>query len=154
MTGAMLVPASAAQTADTVTTVTVEAGQLSITAPPTLALTAAAPTVVEGAVVQAKATGSLSGVTVSDLNADGLAWSSTVSISALTSGINVIPADAVTFSTSNLKSDGVSVVSDGGNQTATGTENSTASWDTNLDVLIPADAIFGDYTATVTYSVS
>jgi hypothetical protein len=155
MTGIAALPASAA-TDDTTATVEVTAGALSIAAPESMILSAVAP--------GATATGTLTGVQVSDLTADLAGWTTSVSISDFTSAttLDTIPAAGVTYTAAGANvtgtadvAAGIASAGSGDVQTATAvTGNNTATWDATVNVVIPADALAAtDYTATLTHSI-
>ncbi|TDW26900.1 hypothetical protein [Cryobacterium psychrophilum] len=156
MVGVSALPASAASTTTTTTEVT--AGALTISTPASLALTNVAP--------GATATGTLTGVEVSDLTADAIGWTASISISDFTStlqpsssipstGVNYVPTTAAvtgTVTVANTTAD----TGAGAVQTASAvTGNNTATWDATVNVAIPSDALAAtDYTATLTHSFS
>jgi hypothetical protein len=144
------------------TTVTVVSGILSITAPASASLGSADP----GGTISA----SLGAVQVTDGRGFGASWTATVSTSAFTTGRGtppeIIPATDATYGISalsqttgpatfafvpltNLSTAPQAVV------TATGvTGNTTATWNPLINVSVPATAVGGTYTATITHSVS
>ena len=143
-------------------TVAVVAGPLSIAAPATASLGSAAP----GSILSA----GLGTVQVTDDRGFGAGWTATVSSSGFATGagtpIETIPAadaqyiiaalatttGSATFTpvpTTQLSASPQPVVS------ATNVAgNTTVTWDPTIDVSIPANAIGGLYTATITHSVS
>ena len=155
--GATALPASAAGTGDTTATFTLAGGSLDVTVAAAAALT-------DGAPGAASVSGSLGAVGVSDTRGSTAGW--------------VVSAASTTFVGSNgSTSTGVSY--DSGNATATtgiitaGTDgatdiaagapvadgttasgNNTASFSPTLTVALPASALAGDYTGTVTTSVA
>lgn len=156
-TGAATLPASAATTADTTTTVAVDGGVLSISAPASLALTAVQP--------GATATGTLAGVEVTDETADTVGWTTSFSISAFASvadptktiaaaNVSYSPAAATVTGTATVTNTDASSGS-GDVQAATAvTGNNTATWGGTISVAVPSDALAAtDYTATLTHSV-
>jgi hypothetical protein len=157
LAGGMALPASAA---DTTTTVTVDAGLLSLTAPGTSDL---------GAVVPggAAATADIVGITVADGRAGTANWTASVS---LTNFVGVTPANSI--SATNATYDPSAVTSTTGAvsvaagavvanlfaggivQSATLVSgNNTAVWDAALAVTAPLNTLVDDYTATLTHSV-
>ncbi len=143
-------------------TVTIVSGVLAMTAPASASLGSAAP----GGTISA----SLGAVQVTDGRGFGANWTATVSTSAFTTGRGTppetIPATDVTYGISalsqttgpatfgfvpltNLSAAPQAVV------TATNvTGNTTATWNPLINVSVPASAVGGTYTATITHSVS
>lgn len=163
LVAATAVSASAATgaPADTTTTVAVTAGDLTIAAPATLALSSAAP--------GATASGTLGTVSVSDLTADTMGWSATATISDFVddAGTPADTTDDLTISASNFSytptavtnvSGTATVTADDGTDTVTATAvngNNEASWGADVTLAIPSDALAAaNYTATLTHSVS
>jgi hypothetical protein len=162
-------PALAATTGSTTVTFAVNAGALNITVPATANLGSGAP----GGTI----TGQLGTVTVSDQR--GLlvaAWTATVTSSDFKTGggtaAETIPAGNVTYwsgpATANT---GLGVVVPGQATAAAavplsttapvtafskalGAGNNTTSWNPTLTVSVPAAAVAGTYTGTVTHSVA
>lgn len=152
--GLTLVGAMPAQAADTTATVEVQGGVLSIEAPGSVSLSSVIP--------GGTATGTLTGVAVTDATADAIGWTASVTISDFTSGVNTIPASAVTYVPTTAQRVGTATVTEstatsgtGTVQTATAvTGNNTATWGATLSVQIPTDALAAsDYTAILTHSV-
>jgi large repetitive protein len=142
-------------------TVGIIAGPLSITAPGSAALGAAAP----GGV----ATGSLGQVQVTDDRGFGADWAATVSSTNFTtdggSPAETIPAGDVTYGISSPVTTGQATFTNtstltlsGDPQAVAGTTsvdgNTTDTWDPTIQVAVPAGAVGGTYTATITHSVS
>jgi hypothetical protein len=155
LAGSMALPASAA---DTTTTVTVQAtGGIGITAPPS----ASAPTIAPGV----NAVASLTGITVTDSRSGTTGWVASVSLGAFsgstafvipTAGITNVPSAAVTggAGTSTVAASTATGPLEQPSQTATGVSgDNTASWNATLTVPVPANALVGTYTATLTNSV-
>jgi hypothetical protein len=150
-----------AQAADSDTTVTfsVADGGLSISAPTLAALG----TVSADA---ASVTGSLGTVTVNDQRGEMAAvWTVTVSASAFTTGggsaAETIPAGSVTYTPGPRTAGNAVIVPTPGLLnlplpvvTATASGNNTASWQPTISIALPAQAVAGDYTGTITHSVS
>lgn len=146
--------------ADTTTTVAVTAGDLTIAAPATLALSSAAP--------GATASGTLGTVSVSDLTADSVGWSATATISDFVddAGTPADTTDDLTIPAANFSYTPTGVTKDSGTATVTGddstdtvtatavTGNNAASWGADVTLTIPSDALAAaNYTATLTHSV-
>ncbi|TFB90590.1 hypothetical protein E3O44_03065 [Cryobacterium algoricola] len=157
LAGATTLPAFAA---DTTSTVAVTAGGLSITAPATLAFSAAAPNAIS--------TAALVGVQVSDLRAATGGWVSNVILADFvftgTTGPIPIPASIVTYTAGTPAVTGTATVTPAAAvspnaespvQTATAvTGNNTATWDAALSMTVPSAALFGTYSAVLTHSVA
>lgn len=161
-------PAHAATTGGTLTTFVVAGSGLSITVPSNAALT---PSGVPGGSI----TGAMGPVNVTD--GRGLltaAWTTTVSSTAFTTGggtaPETVPASAVSYwSGPATATTGVGVFTPGqltailaqtlaSSRTAftlaLGVGNNSATWDPSLIVAVPAAAVVGTYTGTVTHSVA
>jgi hypothetical protein len=172
--GAVLIPtaASAAVTAraaggptggdpDTTMTFAVTTGALTMTAPATANLGSGAP----GTTI----TGALGTVAITDLRASlTAAWTATATSTAFTTGAatpdETVPAADATYTpgtishTGTLTTTGFQITLSAAPQTVvTGTAgvgNNTASWDPTIAVAVPAQAVTGTYTATLTQSVA
>ena len=146
---------------DTTVTFTVTVGGLTMTAPTSANLGSGAP----GTTI----TGSLGPVTVTDARALLTAsWTVTASSTAWTTGgatpAQTIPATDVGYNpgaitpTGTITATGTPITMSGAAQTVvTGTAgvgNNTATWNPALSVAVPAAAVGGLYTGTVTHSVS
>jgi hypothetical protein len=149
---------------DTTVTFTVTTGGLTMTAPGSANLGSAAP---GGAI-----SGDLGGnVVVTDLRATlGGTWTATASSTAWITGTGTtpetIPAGDASYDpgtitvtgTSNAATEGHVIAALSGTPqntvTATVTGNNTATWDPTIAVAVPAAAVGGVYTATLTQSVS
>lgn len=154
LVGSMALPASAA---DTTATVQVPVGSLSVSAPAGADLTTITP--------GGGASATLTGVQVTDTRAGEAGWSAQVVLSNFVGATptNVIPATAAVYTPSVAVTSGTvtvegAVQSDLSTaktvQTATAvTGNNAATWDANLSVTAPADALADVYTATLTHSV-
>jgi hypothetical protein len=110
------------------------------------------------------------GVTVTDLRATlGGTWTATASSTDWTTGagptLSTIPAGDATYTPGTITVTGTSTAATGGHtitlsgtpQTvvnATVTGNNTASWNPTIAVAVPAGAVGGVYTATLTQSVT
>jgi hypothetical protein len=151
-----LIPVTAATAADTTTTFTIAGGDLTLTAAPTADLGSAgtgAPTI----------SGSLGAVGVDDARGGTVGWTATAVSTAFSQGLGP-DSTGVTYTTGTVGSTGsVTVAGSTGmavNTTATVvtasdvTGNNTASWTPQLTVALPSTALAGDYTGTVTTSVS
>lgn len=159
-------PASTAQAADTTVTATVEAGGLSISVPVTVDLGAGSP----GTTVS----GSVGSVTVTDARAAlEASWTASVSATAFTTGggtpaetisnADVLywsgPATATTGSgtfTPGQPTSGDAESLDSSRTTFSltgGVGNDSATWNPTLSMNVPASAVAGTYTGTVTETV-
>ena len=156
LAGSIALPASAAPTGDTSATVTVESGALGITAP----VAAALPAVVPGATTNI----ALGDVVVTDLRAGIVGWEASVILTDLTATAGTIPATAASYTTAAASKTGTVTLAETSStdlsvatvvQTATAVSgNNTATWGADLVLAAPAGALAGDYTATLTHSVS
>ena len=160
-------PAQAATTGDTTTTFTVQAGALSIAVPASAAVGSGTP--------GSSFSGQLGAVTVTDTRALLTAsWTATVSSTDFTTGggtaaetiakANVSYWSGLATSTSGVgvftpgqatavQAQSLSVPRTAFTLTA-GTGNNTAAWNPTLVVSVPAAAVGGTYTGTVTHSVA
>ncbi len=159
--------APAALAADTPTTFGITAGGLGVAVPAAANLGSAAP--------GASATAQLGAVTVTDDRAAlGAAWTATVSATAFTTGAATAaetvantalsywsgPATATTgtgTATAGQATAGAAVVLSTGQTAFTwsaGSGNNSASWNPTLIVAVPATAVAGTYSGTVTHSVA
>ncbi len=143
-------------------TVSVVGGALSMTAPASASLGSAAP---GGTVV-----GNLGTVQVTDNRGFGANWTATVSATAFTTGngtpTETIPAGDASYGISALTQTTGSAIfsavplislSTAPQAVVTATNvagNTFASWNPLINVRVPASAIAGTYTATITHSVS
>ncbi|GAA1267183.1 hypothetical protein Psi02_08950 [Planotetraspora silvatica] len=161
--GLVVAIASPVSAADTITTFTITAGALTITAPPTANLG----TVASGAT---SVSAQLGTVTVTDTRGLLVAtWTATVSSTAFTTGGGT-PAETIANTAVNY-SPGTATATSGlatftpgtagtlGTPrtafTATlGVSNNSASWNPTVSVAIPAAAVAGTYTGTITHSVA
>lgn len=157
MAGGMALPASAA---DNIATVTVSSGWLGFTSAPP-------PSVSLGVVHPGNAAGTtLHGITVTDNRAGTAGWSASVLITDFTgdttgahlsaAGATYTPAAATTTGTVAMtESTATNPTTPRIIQTATCVVgNNTATWEADLTVQVPNDAVADAYTATLTYSVS
>jgi hypothetical protein len=153
---------------DTTVTFTVTTGTLTITAPATVALPDGAP----GTTI----TGPVGPVTVTDNRALlAAAWTATASATAWTTGgatsAETIPVSRVGYAvgpittTGTITATGTSLpagvvagdLSGTAQPVVTGTAgvgDNSATWDPTLSVAVPASAVGGAYTGTITHSVS
>jgi hypothetical protein len=160
LAGGMALPASAADTAGTPTTVTVDTGVLSITVPAGAAL----PTVAPGA----NSTVSLGDTTVTDARAGETGWSATVTLPALV-GVAVatrtIPTTTATYLAATVTPSGTSTLAAPATRTDLSSSkvsqaasavsgNNSATWTATLMVPIPAQVLADEYRGTLTQSVS
>jgi len=141
-------------------TVGIIAGPLSMTAPANAILSAAAP--------GGQSTGTLGQVQVTDDRGFGADWTATVSSTNFTTGgssAETIPAGNATYAITSPVTTGtatftnISTVNLSGNpQAVVGATsvngNTTDTWNPTIQVAVPAGAIGGTYSATVTHSVS
>jgi hypothetical protein len=154
------VPAFAATTGPTPVTVEITGGGLAISVPAAadLGTTAASPSA-------QTVTGSLGLVVVSDLRGGILGWVATVGSTSFTgSAGGTISAGTMTYTPGTAVVVGIATVTPisltamttpGTVQTATAvTGVNTATWNPSIGVLIPAGAVAGTYSATITHSVS
>jgi len=155
LAGSLALPASAA---DTTATVEVPVGSLGISAPVGADLGLITPGL--------SASAALPGVEVIDTRAGTADWAAQVTLTNFvgTTVTNIIPASAATYTPAAAVETGTSTVAATTRvglsttpqsvQTATGVVgNNTATWDANLSVTAPADALADTYTATLTHSV-
>jgi hypothetical protein len=165
--GAVATPADAATSGTTTTTFIVTGGVLAITVPPTAALGSGAP----GGTITAQ----LGVVQVTDLRALlTAAWTTSVTSTSFTTG-GATPAETVANSSVSYWSGAATATT--GTATFTpgqanaaaaqtlaasrtafaasaGVGDNTASWNPTLIVTVPAQAVTGTYTGTVTHSVA
>jgi hypothetical protein len=138
-------------------TFTVTVGGLTMTAPTAADLGSGAP----GSTIA----GHLGTVAVTDARAlASAAWTVTASSTPWTSGAATIPASDANYDpgfivpTGTITTTGSDITLSGLPQTVVagtaGTGDNTASWNPTISVLVPASAIGGLYTATLTQSVS
>ncbi|MEW1821576.1 hypothetical protein AB0323_12420 [Arthrobacter sp. NPDC080031] len=166
LTALLVSPAGPAEAADTTTTFQVSGGALSVSAPATkdLGTGAAAGTL----------TAQLGNVTVTDSRAQlGASWTATVSSAGFTNADvgQAAPITTVTYASGTatatsglatflpgqispavpaaLTSTGITAFS-----ASAATGNNSATWNPTVVVSIPAQAIAGHYTGTITHSVS
>ncbi len=159
--------AGAATSGTTTTTFTVAGGALSITAPATASLGSSAP--------GANLSGQLGNVTVTDARANLVAsWTATVSTTDFTTGggtasETIGKANVSYWSGGTTAHTGTAVFTPGQATAATavalsspqtaftataGVGNNSATWDPTLIIAVPAAAVAGTYTGTVTHSVA
>ena len=154
-------PSGSASPACTVT-VTIISGALSITAPPSTSLGAADP----GGTISAN----LGTVQVTDNRGFGAGWTATVSATAFTTGTGT-PAETIPDGNASYAISGLSQTTGAATFTFVPLTNLTiapqavvsvtnvagntgAAWDPLISVSVPATAVGGLYTATITHSVS
>lgn len=157
--GALLVlgPVGSATAADTTTTFTLEGGSLGVTAAVSAPLNNGAP----GA---PSVTGSLGAVDISDTRGSTAGWvisaASTTFVDgagSISTGVSYNSGAATSTGTVTAGSAGVVGLTTVAATVATGTlasGNNTASYTPNLTVSLPADALAGSYSGTVTTSVA
>ena len=143
----------------TTATFTVTNGALTITTPDSVNLGSGAP----GTTIGPTALGT---VTVNDNRASATAsWAATVSSTDFTSGSQTIPATAATYTTGTVSSTGTititsvpSLTLEGASQTVVtataGSGDNSATWDPTIAMAVPASAVAGLYSGTITHSVS
>jgi hypothetical protein len=146
---------------DTTVTFTVTSGLLTMTAPATADLGSGVP----GATI----TGTIGNTTVTDDRAQlAASWTATASSTSWTTGggapAETIPATDATYSPGALTTTGIitdrpfDITLSSGPQTVVtgtgGTGDNSATWDPTLHVSVPAAAVIGTYTATLTQAVS
>lgn len=166
VTAVLVSPAGPAEAADTTTTFQVSGGLLSVSAPATKDL--------GGGAAAGTLTAQLGNVTVTDNRAQlGASWTATVSSAGFTNttATGAAPITTVTYASGTATAtSGVATFVPGQVSTAvptaltsTGitafsaslaTGNNSATWDPTVVVSIPAQAIAGSYTGTITHSVS
>jgi hypothetical protein len=159
---ATALPAAAATTGSTPTTFTVNSGLLSISVPASASLGSGAP----GTTIGPTAFGA---VTVTDNRALLVAaWSATVSSTAFLTGggtaAETIPAADATYTTGLVTTTGVVVATpipivalSGTAQTVVsgaGVGDNSGTWNPTIAIAVPAAAVTGLYTGTVTHSVT
>lgn len=159
---ATALPAAAATTGSTPTTFTINSGLLSITVPATANLGSGAP----GTTIGPTAFGT---VTVTDNRALLVAtWTATVSSTAFLTGggtaAETIPAADATYTTGVATTTGVLVATPTPIVTLSGTAqtvvsgagvgDNSAAWNPTIAIAVPAAAVTGLYTGTVTHSVA
>lgn len=145
-------PASAE---DTTVTVEVTGGALSITVPAALALTSVAASTSAETVSSA-----LGAVSVSDLRGTAAGWSVTAASadvlgSELGGAISYTTTDATFTGAVAIVAADVPVLSTTAApvQTATATGANTGTWNPTIELTVPAGALAGSYSATITHSV-
>jgi hypothetical protein len=158
----LAVPASAATASDTPVTVEVTGGDLTISAPTQSVDLGSVVTNDAAQTVSAR----LGNVTVTDIRGGTAGWTATASatdftgpqtISTSTFGLVVYtpPQATVTGSATVAPTTESSLYPGGRVQDATAvTGNNTATWDPTIAVTIPANALAGTYSTSITHSVS
>ena len=156
LVGATALPASAAVTGDTVTTITMTGGSLSMTPAATAALAAnvGAPT----------ASGSLGTVSVSDTRGTPAGWTVSAISTVFTNAASVTVAGAVSYSAGALTGGSGAAFVPGGDKVITGVlgvgvatapGSNSASFAPTLTVTLPVSGVLaGAYTGTVTTSIA
>ena len=154
-------PADAPTGSPTTVTFTVTSGALSMTVPASVNLVSGAP----GTAIS----GSLGTVTVTDNRASlAAAWTATASSTAFTTGgatsAETIPVGDATYTpgttirSGTITTAGTPVTLSGTAQTVmagtAGVGDNTAAWNPTISVAVPASAVGGGYTSTLTQSVS
>jgi hypothetical protein len=143
----------------TTTTFTVTNGALTITTPNSVNLGSGPP----GTTIGPTALGT---VTVNDNRASASAsWSATVSSTDFTSGSQTIPATDATYTTGTVTPTGTITITTvptlaltGAAQPvvtgSAGSGDNSATWDPTIAIAVPAAAVAGLYSGTITHSVS
>ncbi len=163
-TGASGARASPLQNPTTTVTFTVTSGALTINAPLGVALV---PGTGDSGLPGTSVAGTMGDTVVTDNRAALLTpWIATVSESPFTTGAGslaqTISAGAATYdpgtvaTTGDITATGSTVTLSGSNQqvvTDAGSGDNTATWDATITLAIPATAVVGDYTGTLTSSV-
>lgn len=140
----------------------VTAGDLAIAAPTNVPLSS----VVLG--TDTVASGQIGTVTITDARGDNLAtWSATVATTEFVNGASTIPANQVNYNSNEVTVPAGEItpntpIDDNFASAGTpldlfsfaGAGGNTASWNPELTVSVPATAVAGTYTATVTHSVT
>lgn len=158
LTGSIVGLTSSASAADTATTFGLTGGSLAMTVQPTAALTGAA-TGVEGMVIS----GTLGAVSVTDARGGTTLWNVSAASSVFT-GTNLSTSTAVNYTAGVVAETGIIVVADGAVTTLTEVPapvvsptslsgNNAASWNPTLAITMPAGALAGAYSGTVTTSI-
>lgn len=157
VTGVIVGPASPASADTTGTTFTLTAGELTMTVGATAALTNEASGVDANTI-----TGTLGTVSVNDARGNTAGWVVSAASSTFTgSGLSV--SDGVAYTNGTVTETGTNTVAavtaaaltttPTAVATATASGNNTASWNPTLDVSMPAGALAGAYSGTVTTSI-
>jgi hypothetical protein len=160
LAGGMAVPASAADTADTTTTVTITGGGLTLTAPAGATLSTGTP--------GQNSTVTLGSTAVTDARAGVAGWSATVALPALTGATRpteTIPTTAATYLAATVTPTGTSTLTAPATRTdltsakvsqaATSVSgNNSAAWTAALTVPIPAQVLADTYSGVLTQSVT
>ena len=152
----LLVAAQPASAADTTTTFSLTGGTIALAVQPTATLTGA-PSGTTGI------TGNLGAVTVTDLRGGAATWTVSAASTAFT-GTGGSSSTAVSYTGGAVAETGTITVADGTATTLTGDDasviapsalsgNNTASWAPTLAVTMPAGALAGTYSGTVTTSI-
>ncbi|QDO39853.1 hypothetical protein FNV62_18225 [Streptomyces sp. RLB3-17] len=150
-------PAVAADDPSTTVTYTVTSGALTLSVPASAALGSGAP----GTQISAP----IGPVTVTDDRALlSASWTATAAETDFTSGASTIPATRATYTTGTVTTTGTitatptSVTLSNSGQTvvtgSAGVGDNTATWNPTVTVSVPAGAIGGAYTGTLTQSVA
>ena len=153
LVGSMALPASAADALSGANDATVE-----ITAGYLVLDTTNTELVLDHSGVSAEestATGKLTGVNVSDLNSDGLGWTSTVVLNTLSNEAGTISLEGASYTAESIEAVGTVVTTTGdGTVVAPDGGNNTAVWNTTVTVKVPNTVTAGTYKGTLTHSLS
>jgi hypothetical protein len=158
-TALVLTTASPAFAADTEATFAINAGSITLAVAPTATLTAVA-------TGSTAITGSLGAASVTDARGGEDVWSVSVVAEEFTNGSSLLVSTAVSYTAGEVTvtGPGTATVADG-TATAVMTDadevfaaadvsgNNTASWTPSIAVTMPAGALAGSYTSTVTTSL-
>lgn len=146
-----------AAAADTATTFTLTGGTLTLSVGASAALTNEASGVAANVI-----TGTLGAVSVDDARGGTTGWVASAASTTFT-GLGLSVSDGVTYTNGTVTetgtntvaaANGVSITAEAAVATATGVSgNNTASWNPTLNVSMPAGALAGAYTGTVTTSL-
>ena len=154
----MVALAPAAQAAETEAPFSLTGGEMSISAPPTAAL-------VNGVAGDASVTGSLGETTVTDDRGSDLGWVASRASTVFSGPGADILASAVTYTPGAVTGTTTGVVTPVAGATGVMTTpqtafsgtlavgNNEASWTPTISVALPANALVGEFTGTITHSV-
>ena len=157
LVGSMALPASADVVSDgsarNVATVEIQGGALTLdTTAAELSLDHKGP-----ATGNSEVTGTLKGVSVNDLNSDGLGWSTSVSLESLSFEGKIIDVDSATYTNVQnlpLTEGAPTVETDGASMAVTSVGNSKVVWDVEVAFTVPNTVIAGIYTGQLVHSLS
>jgi hypothetical protein len=155
---ASALPASAAQSGDTTTTFTLDAGTIDIAVAPSANL----PNGMSG---QPFVTGQLGPVTVTDNRGGTVGWTTSAASTVFTRSGGGTDSTEVTYDSGVVNQTGDVTTNSSGTKTLTTvatdvvtgtavTGNNTASWNPTLTVNLPPNSLAGNYSGVVTTSVA